>query len=53
MRQVTNKVSQELQCNQVVDMIFEQCKEETNINLTTFEGRDTTLKYENGVCIIK
>ena len=48
-----NKLNEGMQCNEVVDKIYEQCREESEINITTLEGRDTTLKYENGVCIIK
>jgi len=40
-------------CNGVVDMIYEQCEEEKNINLTTIQGRNRMLEYNNGVCIIK
>ena len=51
---MTNQVlSEGMQCNEVVDKIYEQCREESMINITTLEGRDTVLKYENGVCIIK
>ena len=42
-----------MKCNEVVDKIYEQCKEETTINIGTLKGRNTTLHYENGVCIIK
>lgn len=40
-------------CSEVVDIIYQQCSEEGNINLTTLEGRTKTLTYENGVCVIK
>lgn len=43
----------ELQCNQVVDMIYEQCAEEEAIDIKTLKGRNTTLTYEHGVCVIK
>lgn len=40
-------------CGQVVDIIYQQCSEEGNINLTTLHGRSKTLEYTNGVCVIK
>ena len=46
-------VSNGMACNEVVDKIYEQCKEESVINIGTLEGRNTTLTYEHGVCIIK
>lgn len=42
-----------LQCNQVVDMIYEQCQEEEAIQIGTIKGHNTTLSYDHGVCIIK
>lgn len=40
-------------CNQVVDLIFEQCQEEGNITIQTIKGRNTQLEYDRGVCVIK
>ena len=40
-------------CGAVVDVIYEQCSEEGNINLTTIKGNTKTLNYENGICVIK
>lgn len=41
-------------CGQVVDLIYEQCVEEQSLNITnTIKGRNTTLHYQNGVCVIK
>jgi len=47
------ELSKGMACNEVVDKIYEQCREETTIEIGTLEGRNTTLHYENGVCIIK
>jgi len=49
----TIKDASKTQCNQVVDMIYEQCGEEEGINITTIKGHNTTLTYEHGVCVIK
>ena len=51
--QAKQTISSGMQCNEVVDKIYEQCREETSIEITTIKGRNTTLHYENGVCIIK
>lgn len=48
-----NIVSEGLNCNQVVDMIFEQCSEESNISIQTMKGKRVQLEYDRGVCIIK
>lgn len=40
-------------CGQVVDIIYDQCNSEGNINLTTIKGRTKTLEYRDGVCVIK
>lgn len=40
-------------CGSVIDIIYEQCSEEGNINLTTMYGHDKTLTYDRGVCTIK
>jgi hypothetical protein len=47
------KIDEGLKCNEVIDMIYEQCHEEGNIKINTMKGRTTTLYYENGVCVIK
>lgn len=52
-RQARADIQSGLQCNEVVDMIYEQCQEETNITITTIKGRNTQLEYDRGVCIIK
>ena len=50
---IRTDVNKGLQCNEVVDKIYEQCQEEGQANFTTLKGRSTTLTYEHGVCIIK
>ena len=52
-REMSGVIKKGMQCNQVVDMIYEQCREESKINITSIKGHNTTLRYENGVCVIK
>ena len=49
----TEEISKASKCGEVIDVIYEQCSEETHIDLTTIKGRARTLTYENGVCVIK
>lgn len=46
-------MQESLKCNEVVDMIYEQCAEEGNITIHTIKGRNTELSYDRGVCVIK
>lgn len=44
---------EKLQCKQVIDDIYNSCREGGQTNISDIKGGSTTLKYENGVCIIK
>ncbi len=46
-------MQESLKCNEVVDMIYEQCQEESNISINTIKGRGVSLEYDRGVCVIK
>ena len=47
---VKNKKSD---CREYIDMTFEQCSKQGNVNLTSLNGVSKTLEYRDGICIIK
>ena len=56
---INQTAQQKLQCEDIIDAIYENCAEENRININTastwngIKGRNVTLKYEYGVCTIK
>ena len=53
MKATTIKVNEKLQCKQIVDDIYNSCREGGQTNISDIKGGNTSLTYENGVCIIK
>ena len=53
MKLTTQTLDKKLQCKQIIDDIYQSCREGSQTNISDIKGGSTTLKYENGVCIIK
>jgi len=49
----SQKVTERLQCHEIVDDIYTKCSQGEETQISDIKGHNTTLKYENGVCIIK
>lgn len=41
------------ECPAIIDAIYEQCTEESNISITTMKGHNVKLTSEHGWCVIR
>ena len=49
---VANNV-ENIEINNMLDIIYEKCIQGKHTKITDVKGENVSLKYENGVCIIK
>ena len=50
---LNDTTKEKLQCKEIIDDIYNSCREGGWTNISDMKGGQTSLTYENGVCIIK
>lgn len=50
---INRAVQANTDCSAVIDVIYEQCSEEGNINITTMHGNNAELLMINDTCVVR